>query len=285
MVNPLLNQKLGAKVIVITDDFIKKKTLNQEVLVDTKRKILRYMKANKLLSSSRSMDDVRVATTTATEADYKQAKTTVNMNEHQMNTSVLSIDKTAVIASNDDDSAVNSTDMKKTKAISKSVDNISVLSTELDALDNVGSVELIFISDEFLNKVSDQNVIVLKNNPKIPAALVTQKLTGRKAAQGSFDGNSISKNVSHKQIVVITDEFCRNSIKGKKIVIVDESKKNDVANKKTPKQQHLNRQSSAESSVDDVNNKITSRAFQSYDEEAEHLESKDIQKDLASSIG
>lgn len=37
----------------------------------------------------------------------------------------------------------------------------------------------------------------------------------------------------------------------------------------------LNRQSSAETSIDDVNNKLTSHAFQSYDEQ-EHLESKEI---------
>lgn len=267
-VNPLLNQKIAntnAKVIVITDDF-KKKALNQEVLVDTKRRILRYMRANKLLSSSRSMDDVRIATSSTAGIDCNQMVDTENMNEHQMNTSVLSINKSTEGESKTDDltASTNTVDVRKTKAISKSVDNISVLSTEMDALDNVGSVELIFISDEFLNKVSDQDVIVLKNNSKIPA--------GRKSVPGSFDGGSISKNVSRKQIVVITDEYCRKSIKDNKIVV---SNKNEVVNKKTTK--HLNRQSSAESSIDDVNNKITSRAFQSYDEEAEHLESKEIQ--------
>lgn len=276
--NSLLNQKIAhsnAKVIVITDDF-KKKALNQEVLVDTKRKILRYMKANKLLSSSRSMDDVRIAASASTVDNSNQVNATLNMNEHQMNTSVLSVDKSSVgVRCNDDpaNASTNTADVKKLKAMSKSVDNISVLSAELDALDNVGSVELIFISDEFLNKVSDQDVIVLKNNPKIPAALVARKLASGK----SLNGNDDAKHFGRKQIIVITDEFCRKSMKNKKIVVVDAQNKNEVANSKVTKHQQLNRQSSAESSVDDVNNKITSRAFQSYDEEAEHLESKKIQ--------
>lgn len=107
----------NAKVIVITDDF-KKKALNQEIFIDTKRKMLRYMKANKMTNSSRSLDD---------DNNEPDASATID----------------------------------KQKAISKSVDNVSQLSTELDQLDNVGSVELIFISDEFLNKVSKPDVIIL----------------------------------------------------------------------------------------------------------------------------
>lgn len=120
----VLEQKIAnsnAKVIVITDDF-KKKALNQEVFIDTKRKMLRYMKANKLTNSSRSMDDD-------------------NINE-----------------------PIESAKLDKQKAISKSVDNVSQLSTELDQLDNVGSVELIFISDEFLNKIAKPDVIILVSN-------------------------------------------------------------------------------------------------------------------------
>lgn len=113
----VLSKNSNAKVIVITDDF-KKKALNQEIFVDTKRKMLRYMKANKLTNSSRSMDD-------------------------------------------DNNESNEPAKLDKQKAISKSVDNVSQLSTELDQLDNVGSVELIFISDEFLNRVSKPDVIIL----------------------------------------------------------------------------------------------------------------------------
>lgn len=142
-----------------------------------------------------------------------------------------------------------------TKVISKSVDNISLLSNELD---NVGSVELIFISDEFLNKaIYKQDVIVLKNHDAL-------KSSALKGANGNI--------VNDAQIVVVSDDFRRKSLQDQKIVIVDKPKK--VGNGKThPK---LSRQSSGESSVDDVNNKITSRAFQSYDEESENLESKEI---------
>lgn len=115
----VLTHKLAhtnAKVIVITDDF-KKKALDQQIYIDTKRKMLRYMKANKLTNSLRSMDD-----------------------------------------DNDTDEP---TKVNKQKAISKSVDNVSQLSTELEQLDNVGSVELIFISDEYLNNVAKPDVIIL----------------------------------------------------------------------------------------------------------------------------
>lgn len=115
----LLSQKLAnsnAKVIIITDDFTKK-ALNQEVIIDTKRKMLRHLKANKMTNSSRSMDD--------------------------------------------DNEPDDGAKMDKQKAISKSVDNVSQLSIESDQLDNVGSVELIFISDEFLNKVTKPDVIIL----------------------------------------------------------------------------------------------------------------------------
>lgn len=133
-----LTQKIqansNAKVIVITDDF-KKKALNQEIFIDTKRKMLRYMKANKLTNSSRSMDD---------ESNNECG-------------GGVSDDVPAATASA---AAAKLSDKQKT-GISKSVDNLSQLSIELDQLDNVGSVELIFISDEFLNKVAKPDVIIL----------------------------------------------------------------------------------------------------------------------------
>lgn len=113
----MLTQKMhansNAKVIVITDDF-KKKALNQEIFIDTKRKMLRYMKET---NSGR-------------------------------------------IGENEEVSASKLHDKQKAGK-SKSVDNLSQLSIELDQLDNVGSVELIFISDEYLNKVAKPDVIIL----------------------------------------------------------------------------------------------------------------------------
>lgn len=258
----------NAKVIIITDDF-KNKALNQDVRIDTKRKILKYMKTNKSLGSSRSMDDVCIDN-----GDMAAAGITDNTNDGRK----IVKTKTATAATtvnNIDIYPIATNDKTIAKAISKSFDNISLLSTEIDVLDNVGSVELIFISDEFLNKVNQQDVIVLKNNG-------VARSSGLKCANGG--------TINDKQIVVVSDDFRRKSLQDQKIVIIDRPRKGSSGNhdnasnsnitsiscgsgKAHPK---LNRQSSGESSVDDVSNKITSRAFQSYDEETENLESKDI---------
>lgn len=59
---------------------------------------------------------------------------------------------------------------------------------------------------------------------------------------------------------------------------------NCTVNGNANKSAKLNRQSSAETSIDDVNNKLTSHAFQSYDEQ-EHLEeSKEIQSPTTENI-
>lgn len=270
------------------------------------------MKANKLLNSSRSLDDVRISS--SDEANETTNAKQPNINEHQMNTSVLSIehandaDKKKIVDSEKNEwSSGEKIDFvghplgRSKNNISKSVDNVSLTSGELgDMLDNVGSVELIFISDEFLNKVSsDQNVIILKNNPHKPPS---STISARKPGQSNVESkatNRINANRnehtdagSGKKIVVVSDDFCRKSVQDQNIVIVDEPKRNNSetnevnesdgamtnGNASKSKNSHakLNRQSSAETSIDDVSNKITSRAFQSYDEEQEHLESKEI---------
>lgn len=241
----------NTKVIVITDDF-KKKALNQNIRIDSKRNKYKYMKTNKSLGSSRSMDDICICN-----------DDTEGNEGHDGSPKIV---KTKTATSGTDDASADgdlietvigsSNSKSNTKTFSKSVDNISVQSTDNDALDNVGSVELIFISDEFLNEVNKQDVIVLKNNGCAKASVI-------KTANGNV--------VNDKQIIVVSDDFRRKSLQDQKIVVIDEPKKGK--GKANPK---LNRQSSAESSVDDVNNKITSRAFQSYDEEAENLESKEI---------
>ncbi|XP_031621532.1 uncharacterized protein LOC116339656 [Contarinia nasturtii] len=253
-----LTQKLAntnAKVIVITDDF-KKKALNQEIFVDTKRKMLRYMKANKMTNSSRSMDD-------DTETDEP-------------------------------------TKIDKQKAISKSVDNVSQLSTELDQLDNVGSVELIFISDEYLNKVVKPDVIILKNNSK-----QMNEYTNRKSKQSSLGGKTsnnshVAENGQSTKKSNVDDVPRRKSslpiTKNVNATVGAQNKCNDngnngivsdneAVNGNTSNCKHakLNRQSSGETSIDDVNNKLTSHAFQSYDEQ-EHLESKEIQSPTTEDI-
>lgn len=231
---------------MITDDF-KNKALKQEVLIDSKRRILKYMKTNKSLGSSRSMDDVCIDNgNIATVGSEAGTNDPARCNRKIVKTKTSAT--TTVLADNDNDVQLIS-DTASIKAISKSVDNISLLSNELD---NVGSVELIFISDEFLNKANNkQDVIVLKYSDAV-------KSSALKGANGN--------------IVVVSDDFRRRSLQDQKIVIVDKPKKSGNG-KAHPK---LSRQSSGESSVDDVNNKITSHAFQSYDEETENLESKEI---------
>lgn len=61
--------------------------------------------------------------------------------------------------------------------------------------------------------------------------------------------------------------------------MTDDGAVNDISNENAK----LNRQSSGETSIDDVNNKLTSHAFQSYDEQ-EHLESKEIQSPTIENI-
>ncbi|XP_055312744.1 suppressor of Mek1 isoform X1 [Sitodiplosis mosellana] len=263
----VLTQKLAntnAKVIVITDDFKKKALTNQEVFVDTKRKMLRYMKANKLTNSSRSMDN--------------------------------------------DNEPDDANKLDKQKAISKSVDNVSQLSTELDQLDNVGSVELIFISDEYLNKVDKPDVIILKNNSK-----QMSEYTNRKSKQSSLSGkangsnnrshvaNNTSENGQSKKAVAtaVADDVRRKSLPPPSKTIIGEKNRSTEENQDSDNgivtgncvngnsnKQHgkLNRQSSGETSIDDVNNKLTSHAFQSYDEQEQHLESKEIQSPTTEDI-
>lgn len=315
-----INSNTNAKVIVITDDF-KAKALNQEVVIDTKRNILRYMKANRMAktNSSRSMDDVRISTD---EPDIHQIgkQNELNSNQIAKDSSIKSINR--------DD--LNTID--KQKAISKSVDNVSQLSGELAPLDNVGSVELIFISDEYLNRAANQDVIILKNNSKTinnsnARKLKQQQLNSRNSANNEKSnsagaGNSSSENGSTSAnasktatTTIITtgrqklvqnelhspsnksnghanDEINVNDEKknaGKQQNINENGNSNPENDGTDPNNGHseqiktkkskLNRQSSAETSIDDVNNKITTCAFQSYDEDPEHLERKDIQSE------
>lgn len=62
-----------------------------------------------------------------------------------------------------------------------------------------------------------------------------------------------------------------------------ESDSSATVNGNSNKHGKLNRQSSGETSIDDVNNKLTSHAFQSYDEQ-EHLESKEIKSPTTEEI-
>lgn len=124
--------------------------------------------------------------------------------------------------------------------------------------------------------------------------------TSRKAKQSSLVGktngsnnnshvtNNPSENGQAKKSA--PDEIRRKS---KNCANADEqTKSNDNGNGLTDncavngnsnKHGKLNRQSSGETSIDDVNNKLTSHALKSYDEQ-EHLESKEIQSPTTEDI-
>lgn len=59
---------------------------------------------------------------------------------------------------------------------------------------------------------------------------------------------------------------------------------NNTTTSASGKHTKLNRQSSAETSIDDVNNKLTSHAFQSYDEQMHLEESKEIKSPITENI-
>lgn len=282
-VNLKITQKLAdsnAKVIVITDDF-KRKALDQEVVVDTKKKILRYMKANKMVNSSRSMDDVLF--TSSDKPEINSTKESIKIDDKSKNT----------IEENSCEPNISGC---KQKAISKSVDNISLLSNEMD-LDNFGSVELIFISDEFLKKLSKPDVIVLKNNSKYSNRINRKpKQLKHENCSNPSDPNDISINSPQKlttsiqkqnKNIELSDDFQHNMSAeiNDATVIVESTQSNSsgdgISANRKPK---LNCCSSAGSSIDDVNNKLTSHAFRSYDEDQENLENKEIKSPIVDDI-
>lgn len=137
------------------------------------------------------------------------------------------------------------------------------------------------------------------------------EFTNRKSKQTSLNAKvNGSNNNSHainntpengqssmvsKKLASSTDEIRRKSIKNHDTQDNAQQSSNvngnDVTDKctvngngnSTDKHGKLNRQSSGETSIDDVNNKLTSHAFQSYDEQ-EHLESKEIQSPTTEDI-
>lgn len=120
--------------------------------------------------------------------------------------------------------------------------------------------------------------------------------------------NNTTENGQMSKKTAPTNDIRRKSMQQKNSIVIDEQQqKNQEQNQE---QQHesndngncvtdnctvngnakksstkLNRQSSGETSIsiDDVNNKLTSHAFQSYDEQ-EHLESKEIQSPTTENI-
>lgn len=254
----------GSELIVVSEDF-KEQALKQNIVIDKKRKILKLMKSQK--QNSKSLEDLPSSLTQ--EISVTSIKT-VNSHDPLASSEML-------------------------KAISKSLDNVSQSSN--GALDDVGSVELIFISDEFLNKATNSHRDIIIVNQDSPhrrlyssmkdkstrtrehmrkktyssdiSNMIGDKLLSSASIAGSFS-SAVHSNGKPKKIIEITEDFRRNSMKNKVIVLSDARKRlRDIK---------MKRNSSQESSVDDVQNKMTSHAFHSYDEEQEDLESKELKQ-------
>lgn len=161
--------------------------------------------------------------------------------------SKMAIDAHRSMDADDDDQPPQQSNKKvDTADLSKSIDNVS-----LTELADVGSVELIFISSEDIAAAveNSRNVIVLNELNQ------QRHRTNRKGSR-------------KKQLVFVTDDFRRNSLKQNKAVVVDPSRR------RRPLKQL--KESAQQTSIDDVGNKITSHAFHSYDEEQEDLERKEL---------
>lgn len=250
------------EIVIVSDQFKEQALKNQNVVVDSKRKILKLMKSQRM--NSRSLEDIRQS------CDQFSSSNDVDINStRQSNIKNIQLPSLLLNKNLPTNNAGNSI-----KAISKSVDNVSITSDSV--LDNVGSVELVFISDEFLNKANNQNIIIFNDNnlksPGITASSFINKMVSKskKSISSTLTDSNVSIGSQKKKIISISDDFRRNSIKNKVIVLSEPRKRlKDIK---------LKRNSSQESSVDDVGNKITSHAFHSYDEEQENLESKELQQ-------
>lgn len=231
------------EIIIVSEKFKEQAFKNQKVINGSKRKLFKLMKSQK--TNSRSLEDIR--------QNFKQSSSLINVKFDNNSISLLSNKKVQ-------------TDCSSLKKISKSVDNLSVTSDSV--LDNVDSVELVFISDNFLNKANKQNIIVV-NESKIKNFSIKSSTSVNKIPSKPI--SSVSSTLGDrykKKIITLSDEFRQNSIKNK-VVVLNEPRKR-------LKDMKLKRNSSQENSVDDIGNKITSIAFHSYDEEQEDLEKKEL---------
>lgn len=203
-------EKINDGDIVVISNEYRDNALNQQCLIDSKRKILKLLKSRKNIDW-RSLDDMRPDPTMI-----------FNNNQSSENGSLTNVSKTV---------------------LSKS-----------DPL--VASVELVFIPDECLQE-TPKKVYILKDN----AAGLNKTILSKIQSNGN--------DAECKEIFFISDDFRKNSLKNKTVIVDDEPKRRNKPLK------YL-KNSVQQSSVDDVNNKMVSHAFHSYDEEDESLEKKEL---------
>lgn len=180
-----------SKIIVITDDF-KKKSLEQNVALTTKNPKSKLYK---------SLENLEKCTSKFTEKLETGPITPL---------------------------ATKSTPKKYNSNISKSVDNISLTSSDDHLLENIESVELIFISDEYLNRTTKQDVIIVKDK-EMKSCFDKQMQSEKKHISNinkKYKKKNYNKNVSDKKLYIISDDYKHKSLLKNNVVIINASSDN-----------------------------------------------------------
>lgn len=246
-------------VIIITDEY-KKKCSEHHIIVKNKKK---EKKTKQPLS--RSMENL------STPEIHRRGF----LSSQKMNTTTKSVSDSQPNHSNSANNKI--TESHKTR--SKSVDDISTSSNEV-LLEGVESVELIFISDEFLNKANKQEteVIIVDDPSKMPSPRPTPSPNSQSGEEKLTNGMKGTKKCIQKdrsprdrKIYKISDDFRQKSLNNTVIVV----KQRD--NKKKKLKDTISDQSIEEPLS--LNIKTTSNTFLTYEEPwspVDDLESKKI---------
>jgi hypothetical protein len=163
------------KIIIISDEYRKKPTENITI-VKAKEKLT--------AKKSRSLENLQI----------------VSM-KSQSKVKCVSTGKVSdANDTNNLDLSKNNKNKLKKRALSKSADDLSTSSNEV--LENVDSVELIFISDEFLNSAEQPQVFI-----------VTEKMDKKLKKQITDTNNRKMGKKDQKQIIIVSDNFKKKSLK------------------------------------------------------------------------
>lgn len=138
--------------------------------------------------------------------------------------------------------------ISKMKNRSKSVDDINTSSNEV--LEGVESIELIFISDEFLNNaVQKKTEVIIVDDPSkqtsprpIPSPNSQSVGEDKFLANNKFIKKSVSKicnSAKEKKLYVITDNFKKRSLNNTVIVVKQSDKKKNMVTKNDQNPKHV----------------------------------------------
>ncbi len=186
----------------------------------------------------------------------KLLKSRKNIDWRSLDDIVRPIDPTMSVGNDNNQSPVNGSSL---------TNDVTTIKTGLSKSDSlVASVELVFIPDECLQETPKKVYIVKDNVPGLNKTILSK-----------IQSNNSTNDTERKEIFFISDGFRRNSIKNKICIVDDEPKP-----RRNKPLKYL-KNSVQQSSVDDVNNKMVSHAFHSYDEEDENLEKKELKNGQA----